>query len=615
MNRFLILALLIFLVASGCAQGTARNNPGDSEESEDGDANAEISSLKELSTEDPNWQNWFSLARAYSKNGQNQEALNAFKKSIAAGIPAGTEWAAWSNITTAHEALGQHDAAISAKKRAIELNPVNAELYVGLARLYYINKRYDETIAACKRALELKGDHATAFNYLGAAYGKKKQYPESMNALQRAIELNPKDPNNYSLMGYFYIEYDAYAEAITVYKKAIALAPDVPDLYDGLSLANYYSGRYDDAIASANTAIDLTTIPGGIGISISVKDGLPFVSNVMSVGPGKMAGIKTGDKITEIDGNSTKGWDVKRVVQDIKGTAGTQIVLTIERNGERSKKTVTRGKVVTEGAAPSIGIRSLSYRHKGDLAKAFDDATLASAVNPSHDFSLLAIGAAHLDRGQYPEAVKELSQVKNNPSARLLEATAFARQGKMAEAIELYSSINTMDMSVKVIPQTNDRKTLLLAFKPFVQEHRDAAKLLESKGQYQEAVTEYSRALKAAGDADSQEILANCFAMIRKSPALGQVPEEARKYAIRSEVFLKEGDFQEAASELKKAIQAAPYVGQFYYNAALIQTELKQYREAIRYMKIYLVAAPDSPHARSAKDEIIKWELMIEKGR
>jgi hypothetical protein len=30
-------------------------------------------------------------------------------------------------------------------------------------------------------------------------------------------------------------------------------------------------------------------------------------------------------------------------------------------------------------------------------------------------------------------------------------------------------------------------------------------------------------------------------------------------------------------------------------------------------MKIYLQAAPDAPNARAAKDEIIKWELMLEK--
>ena len=32
-------------------------------------------------------------------------------------------------------------------------------------------------------------------------------------------------------------------------------------------------------------------------------------------------------------------------------------------------------------------------------------------------------------------------------------------------------------------------------------------------------------------------------------------------------------------------------------------------------MKIYLGAAPDAPNARATRDEIIKWEFMIEKGK
>ncbi|HLA04899.1 MAG TPA: tetratricopeptide repeat protein, partial [Syntrophales bacterium] len=92
-----------------------------------------------------------------------------------------------------------------------------------------------------------------------------------------------------------------------------------------------------------------------------------------------------------------------------------------------------------------------------------------------------------------------------------------------------------------------------------------------------------------------------------------EVPEDARKYALRSEVLVKEGNFEQAATELKKAIQIAPYAARLYYNSALINAELKKYPEAIRHMKIYLKAAPDAPDARAAKDEIIKWEFMMEK--
>jgi hypothetical protein len=50
-----------------------------------------------------------------------------------------------------------------------------------------------------------------------------------------------------------------------------------------------------------------------------------------------------------------------------------------------------------------------------------------------------------------------------------------------------------------------------------------------------------------------------------------------------------------------------------YYNAALLNGQLKRYAEAIRLMNIYLQGAPDAPDARAAKDEIIKWKLEMER--
>ena len=161
----------------------------------------------------------------------------------------------------------------------------------------------------------------------------------------------------------------------------------------------------------------------------------------------------------------------------------------------------------------------------------------------------------------------------------------------------------------------NDRMVLLQTSKPFVKEHRDKARSFESMGQYKEALAELSEALKTADDTEAQEIQENIFGMIRKNPLLAEVPEDARKYALRSEVLLKEGNFEQAAAELKKAIKIAPYSARLYYNVALINAELKKYPEAIRNMKIYLRAAPDAPDARAAKDEIVKWEFMMEKGK
>lgn len=47
---------------------------------------------------------------------------------------------------------------------------------------------------------------------------------------------------------------------------------------------------------------------------------------------------------------------------------------------------------------------------------------------------------------------------------------------------------------------------------------------------------------------------------------------------------------------------------------ALNYAELKEYQQAIGNLKIYLELSTDAPDARTAKDEIYKWEFMLEKG-
>ncbi|KAA0257751.1 RIP metalloprotease RseP [Deferribacter autotrophicus] len=63
-----------------------------------------------------------------------------------------------------------------------------------------------------------------------------------------------------------------------------------------------------------------------------VNEFLPVVGEVKKDMPAYSAGIKTGDKILEIDGRPIKYWD--EMSQYIKGKAGEKIVLKIERDGK-----------------------------------------------------------------------------------------------------------------------------------------------------------------------------------------------------------------------------------------------------------------------------------------
>jgi carboxyl-terminal processing protease len=63
--------------------------------------------------------------------------------------------------------------------------------------------------------------------------------------------------------------------------------------------------------------------------------------------PAEIAGIRSGDVVVAVDGESTQGWSVSEAVRRIRGPEGTQVALSVRHsNGETEDVTVTRATIV-----------------------------------------------------------------------------------------------------------------------------------------------------------------------------------------------------------------------------------------------------------------------------
>jgi len=49
-----------------------------------------------------------------------------------------------------------------------------------------------------------------------------------------------------------------------------------------------------------------------------------------------------------------------------------------------------------------------------------------------------------------------------------------------------------------------------------------------------------------------------------------------------------------------------------YYNMALLNVQMNDYKNAILNMQKYLLIVPDAPDARAAQDKIYEWEIKLE---
>ena len=120
---------------------------------------------------------------------------------------------------------------------------------------------------------------------------------------------------------------------------------------------------------------------GGLGIEISVKDGILTVISPIEDTPAYKAGIKAGDQILKIDEKFTKDLTVMDAVKRMRGVKGTKVTLTIMREGFEKPKEfpLTRDiiqvksvkfKTLDEGFG-YIRIAQFQEKTDDDLAKAF----------------------------------------------------------------------------------------------------------------------------------------------------------------------------------------------------------------------------------------------------
>ncbi|MFC1825739.1 S41 family peptidase [Thermodesulfobacteriota bacterium] len=120
----------------------------------------------------------------------------------------------------------------------------------------------------------------------------------------------------------------------------------------------------------------------GVGIEITLKDSVLTVVSPIEGTPADKAGIMAGDKIIQVDDKPTDGMTIMDAVKVIRGPKGSNVKLTIRREGEAEpiEFTVRRDVIPLRSVrklmlTPEIGyIRISNFQSKTeqDLSKALD---------------------------------------------------------------------------------------------------------------------------------------------------------------------------------------------------------------------------------------------------
>ncbi|MBQ76452.1 MAG: peptidase S41 [Gammaproteobacteria bacterium] len=77
---------------------------------------------------------------------------------------------------------------------------------------------------------------------------------------------------------------------------------------------------------------------GGLGLEVGMEDGFVKVISPMDDTPAAKAGIEPGDLIIELDNKPVKGMSLGEAIEAMRGEAGTELALTIVREGQSVPK-------------------------------------------------------------------------------------------------------------------------------------------------------------------------------------------------------------------------------------------------------------------------------------
>jgi len=175
----------------------------------------------------------------------------------------------------------------------------------------------------------------------GCALGTKNSMEPDLTAIEEAWEIIFED----------YVDKDSL-DADTLIQGAIrGMVEALDDPYTAYLDAEIYQ-------------LSLQGLEGrfeGIGAYVAVKDEQIIIIAPIADSPADKAGIKAGDIILEIDGQSTSGMSLVEAVLKVQGPKGTMVTLLVLHEGETEPELI-------EIVRAEIEVPSVHFEMRGDIA-------------------------------------------------------------------------------------------------------------------------------------------------------------------------------------------------------------------------------------------------------
>ncbi|HEX4949487.1 MAG TPA: S41 family peptidase [Blastocatellia bacterium] len=193
----------------------------------------------------------------------------------------------------------------------------------------------------------------------------------------------------------------------------------------------------------------------GIGVTINRRNDRTCVLGVVKGMPAERAGLKYGDIIVEVDGQSAKGWSQQEVLNHVRGERGTEVKISVERVGEPVP--LTFNIVRDEVPYPSVRNHFIARPGVGYIAltNGFNKKTSEELQDAIVDLKKQGMTSLVLDLRRNPGGLlKQAIEVSELFLPRSVEVVSVrGREGRVRS--QVYKSENTSPESMPLVVLIN----------------------------------------------------------------------------------------------------------------------------------------------------------------
>ncbi len=154
---------------------------------------------------------------------------------------------------------------------------------------------------------------------------------------------------------------------------------------------------------------------GGLGIEITIREGVLVVVSPMAGSPADKAGVKSGDLIIKIDGDYTRDLTLVDAVRKLRGPKGSTVTIAVQRQGAKGllEFAIMRDNIVVESVTDRSLGEGLGYMRVSQFMEKTTDAAKKALKELAGSSSGKGIRGLIID-------------LRNNPGGLLNQAVSFS---------------------------------------------------------------------------------------------------------------------------------------------------------------------------------------------